>query len=120
MIQAARGSFIAYATAPGAVASDGDGRNGLYTAYLLQHMTTPGLSVEHFFKKVREGVVKATKGRQTPWESSSLIGDFFFAPQAPSNAEAVMWGPSSTRVIPRMSPPFCKAYPDGQFGLRRA
>ncbi|HEX6891205.1 MAG TPA: caspase family protein, partial [Chryseolinea sp.] len=32
----ARGSFIAYATAPGSVASDGTGRNGLYTQELLK------------------------------------------------------------------------------------
>src|SRR5215510_9290447 len=109
------GSLIAYATAPGAVASDGDGRNGLYTAYLLQHLTTPGLSVEQFFKKVREGVVKATKGRQTPWESSSLIGDFAFAPQAASNAEAVMWGLVEHSSNPEDIATFLKAYPNGQF-----
>jgi uncharacterized caspase-like protein len=39
-MQAARGSLIAYATAPGAVTDDGDGRNGLYTSYLLQYLTT--------------------------------------------------------------------------------
>ena len=77
--QAARGSLIAYATAPGSVAIDGSGRNGVYTSYLLKHLSTPGLSVEHLFKKVRVGVVEATKGKQTPWESSSLVGDFFFA-----------------------------------------
>jgi uncharacterized caspase-like protein len=55
VMQAARGSLIAYATKPGAVARDGDGRNGLYTSYLLQYIITPGLSVEHFFKKVRVG-----------------------------------------------------------------
>src|SRR5262245_26503502 len=66
VIQAARGSLIAYATAPGANTDDGDGRNGLYTTYLLRHITTPGLSVEHFFKKVRREVMKATKGKQIP------------------------------------------------------
>ena len=81
--QAARGSLIAYSTAPGAVASDGSERNGVYTSYLLKHLSTPGLSVEQMFKKVRGGVVEATKGKQTPWESSSLIGDFTFVPEAP-------------------------------------
>ena len=52
-IQAVQGSLIAYATAPGAVALDGSGRNGLYTAALLQHLTTPDLSVEQLFKRVR-------------------------------------------------------------------
>ena len=115
MIQAVRGSLIAYATAPGAVASDGEERNGLYTSYLLQHLTTSGLSVEQFFKKVREGVVKATKGRQTPWESSSLIGDFFFAPQAVSNAEAVIWARVEQSSNPEDVAAFLQAYPNGQF-----
>src|SRR5215510_4828214 len=44
-VQAVRGSLIAYATAPGATANDGSGRNGLYTSYLLKHLPTPGLSV---------------------------------------------------------------------------
>ena len=77
-IQAAYGTLIAYATAPGAVAIDGSGRNGLYTSHVLQHLTTPRLGVEQLFKKVREGVRNATRGKQNPWESSSLIGDFFF------------------------------------------
>ena len=34
--QAVAGSLIAYATAPGAVAVDGSGRNGLYTTYVLR------------------------------------------------------------------------------------
>src|SRR5688572_6980263 len=37
----ARGSFIAYATAPGAVASDGSGRNGLYTQELVKALRRP-------------------------------------------------------------------------------
>ena len=82
--QAARGSLIAFATSPGSVASDGSGRNGVYTFHLLKYLSTPDLSVEQLFKKVRRGVVEATKGLQTPWESSSLIGDFAFAPEAPS------------------------------------
>jgi uncharacterized caspase-like protein len=78
-VQAARGTLIAYATAPGAVATDGSGRNGLYTSHVLQHLATPRLGVEQMFKKVREGVHTATRGKQIPWDSSSLIGDFFFA-----------------------------------------
>lgn len=96
-VQAARGSLIAFATAPGGTANDGDGRNGLYTSKLLQHLTTPGLSVEYLFKRVRAGVVEATKGKQIPWESSSLIGDFFFASQAPSRP-ATAGGPMPPSV----------------------
>lgn len=70
--------MIAYATAPGRVAADGDGDNGLYTAHLLEQMHRPGLSLEQVFKRVRAEVEKETNGRQVPWEESSLTGDFYF------------------------------------------
>ncbi|MFK5893128.1 MAG: SUMF1/EgtB/PvdO family nonheme iron enzyme [Pseudomonadota bacterium] len=73
------GSFIAYATAPGNVAADGTGKNGLYTQYLLEYMQQPGMAIERVFKKVRIGVMKDTAGKQVPWENSSLLGDFYFA-----------------------------------------
>src|SRR5215475_1814058 len=81
-MQAARGSFIAYATAPGAVAADGGGRNGTYTKHLLRYLTTPDLLVEQMFKRVRVAVEEETGGVQTPWEASSLQGDFSFRPTA--------------------------------------
>jgi uncharacterized caspase-like protein len=102
MVQAAHGSLIAFATAPGGIANDGDGRNGLYTSELLQHLMTPGLSVEHLFKRVRAGVVKATTGKQIPWESSSLIGDFFFAP--PALSPPAVAGGSGPPSVPAPAP----------------
>lgn len=76
------GTLVAYATAPGSVASDGDARNGLYTQELLKFMRHPGLSIEEVFKRVRVSVLGLTQGKQTPWESSSLIGDFYFIKEA--------------------------------------
>lgn len=78
-VTAPTGTLIAYATAPGSVASDGDGENGLYTQELLRFMQMPGLSVEEVFKQVRISLIEQTGGDQTPWESSSLVGDFYFA-----------------------------------------
>jgi uncharacterized caspase-like protein len=75
---AKQGSIIAFATAPGDVASDGDGRNGFYTAKLLKYINTPGLTLEEVFKKVRIEVSAESNGRQIPWENNSLTGDFFF------------------------------------------
>jgi hypothetical protein len=81
-MDAPRGTLIAYATAPGSVAADGDGRNGIYTKNLLAYMATPGLPVEQVFKNVRIGVIRDTNQKQVPWEASSLTGDFYFAPPA--------------------------------------
>lgn len=79
-MDAPTGTLIAFATAPGSVASDGDGDNGTYTKHLLASIAVPGLPVEQLFKQVRIGVTQETKDRQIPWESSSLRGDFFFIP----------------------------------------
>jgi formylglycine-generating enzyme required for sulfatase activity len=77
-MNAPSGTLIAYATAPGSVASDGAGANGLYTSELVKTVKKPGLRIEDVFKQVRSGVQSQTGGKQVPWESSSLVGDFFF------------------------------------------
>jgi hypothetical protein len=79
-MDAPKGSIIAYATAPDSVAADGTGRNGLYTEKLLKAMRVPGQPVEQMFKHVRDEVMRSTKDRQVPWESTSLRGDFYFVP----------------------------------------
>ncbi|MBW2523091.1 MAG: caspase family protein [Deltaproteobacteria bacterium] len=80
-VDAPQGTLIAYATAPGAVADDGTGQHGAYTEALVRHIRTPGVPVESVFKAVRRDVQSTTAGRQTPWESSSLTGEFSFAPK---------------------------------------
>lgn len=73
-------TFLAYATAPGNVAEDGDEKagNGLYTQFLLQELKRPIAKIEDVFKRVRLNVRKQSQGRQIPWESTSLEDDFFF------------------------------------------
>jgi formylglycine-generating enzyme required for sulfatase activity len=90
MIDAPTGSLIAYATSPGKVAADGVGRNSPYTKAILKFIAKPGLPIELMFKRVRDVVSAQTRGKQTPWESSSLQGkDFYFVatPPRPSDAE---------------------------------
>ena len=79
-MNAPKGTLIAYSTGPGSVAADGDGRNSPYTKHLLTQMQVPGQSIEQTFKRVRMGVLTDTGDKQTPWESSSLVGDFWFVP----------------------------------------
>ncbi|UFZ04577.1 caspase family protein [Bradyrhizobium ontarionense] len=74
----APGTFLSYSTSPGAEAEDGNGANSPYTNALLQAAREPGLPIEEAFKRVRVAVNKATEGRQTPWDSSSLTEDFRF------------------------------------------
>jgi len=101
-MDAPSGSLVAFATAPGDVAADGAGKNGLYTSHLLRVLRTPGLKIEDVLKQVRIGVAadSAKLGkRQTPWESSSLMGDFYFKPGA---------GGGQVASLPVFQPP---AYP---------
>lgn len=77
-IKRAKGSFIAYATAPGYTASDGEGRNGLYTQELLKAMKKPAQPIESVFKEVRRNVLKLSNEKQYTWDSSNIIGDFYF------------------------------------------
>src|SRR5258706_3882864 len=89
------GTLVSFATAPGQVASDGNGKNGLYTQHLLANMTRPGLKIEDLFKAVRVNVRKDSNGQQVPWEASSLEGDFYFVTAAPSPAPAQAAAPAS-------------------------
>ena len=79
-----KGSLIAYATAPGDVAADGDGRNGVFTKHLLEQMQKPGVQVEQVFKQVTQAVHAETRQRQTPFTTSSLLGEFYFKPTSAS------------------------------------
>jgi hypothetical protein len=76
----APGTFVSFSTSPGAEAEDGSGADSPYTSALLLAAKEPGLSIEDTFKRVRVSVNKATDGRQTPWDSSSLTDEFRFFP----------------------------------------
>jgi hypothetical protein len=74
----APGTFLSFSTSPGAVAEDGSGANSPYTTALLAAGKEQGIPIEETFKRVRLAVNKSTDGRQTPWDSSSLVEDFRF------------------------------------------
>jgi carboxyl-terminal processing protease len=77
-MDAVRGTFIAYSTAPGSVAADGSGQNSPYTAALAKTIVQPGVGIEEAFRDVRASVMAATDNNQVPWDSSSLTAPFFF------------------------------------------
>jgi vacuolar-type H+-ATPase subunit F/Vma7 len=72
----ARGTILAFSTAPGKVAEDGNGRNSPYTKHLLKSMSVPGRKIEDVFKETARNVELETVGRQIPWYNSSLLVDF--------------------------------------------
>lgn len=79
-VDAPSGTLISFATRPGSVAADGEGRNGLYTEHLLKAMDVQGLQIELALKRVVSAVKGASNGRQEPWMEGSIEGDFYFAP----------------------------------------
>lgn len=79
-VNSPEGTLIAFSTSPGSTAADGEGRNGLYTKYLLKFMKTPGISVEEVLKRVSRSVKNETHKKQSPWMESSFSGDFYFIP----------------------------------------
>jgi hypothetical protein len=78
IVDAPNGSIVGYSTSPGMEAADGDGSHSPYTSAFINNAREPNLPIEQLFKRVRLDVNHATRGRQTPWESSSLTSDFFF------------------------------------------
>jgi len=77
-VYAPRGTMIAFSTSPGQFADDGKGRNGAYTAALLEHIDAQDCSIEAMFKRVRNTLSATTGGKQISWEHTSLAGEFYF------------------------------------------
>jgi hypothetical protein len=102
-VEVASGSLVAFAAAPGQVAADGEGANSPYTKALVKAMQVPGLSVERMFKQVRISVEAQTGKRQTPWEESSLRGEFYFMPvkaEPAGNAPVAAQQPATQKIDP--------------------
>ena len=127
--QAASGTLLAFSAAPGQVADDGTGQHSPYTLALSQAVREPGLSVEQVFKRVRVKVETETGGQQTPWEESSLRGDFYFIPKikpAPvpatnqqvlgrSDLELSFWNSIANSSNAAVYEEFLRKFPDGTF-----
>ncbi len=77
-MQSAAGTFIAFATAAGATASDqSDAANGLYTTHFLKVLEKPGLSYLEVFRQTGEAVAESSGHQQIPWMSGAVGGGNF-------------------------------------------
>jgi len=81
-VSAPTGTLIAYATAPKSVALDGKSGHSPYTSALSAAIPAPGIAIEEVFRRTRRKVLEVTNGGQTPWEHSSLTGEFLFVPKS--------------------------------------
>ncbi|WP_281004845.1 caspase family protein [Mesorhizobium hawassense] len=68
-------TLIAFATEPGAVAYDGSGDLSPFSSAFSRRALAPNQEIRSVMSAVRRDVVKATNGKQVPWENSSLLDD---------------------------------------------
>jgi hypothetical protein len=130
------GTLIGFSTQPGNVATDGDGRNSPYTEALLRNIEEPGRDVSGVLIAVRNHVLKATEGKQVPWEHTSLTGQVYLRLDAlpasgvstppPAAAydreiELSFWNSVKDSKSPALLESYLERYPYGNFsGLARA
>ena len=107
-VQQTQGMLIAYATQANDVASDGAGRNSPFTEALSREIKRPGQEIGTVFRNVQVQVHTATKGRQLPKLSISLLGDFYLN-RGETDADA--WKKASLSGDQRQLENFIKTYP---------
>ncbi len=89
------GTLIAYATAPGKVANDGDENNSPYAKALIKYLPQAGITIEQVFRRVRNEVYASTRKTQTPWEASSLMGDDLYLKALPKLSSSSLPNPEA-------------------------
>lgn len=118
-MKAPTGTFLSYATSPGAVALDGLGQNSPFTTALAREMTKPGVPVEQMFKQVRISVLEQTNGLQTPWDTSSLTNNFTFVNAPQENPEDFaarqLWDSVQATKDPVQIMLFLRGYPNSVY-----
>ncbi len=129
-VDAPSGTLVWYAAQPGKVAEDGLGRNGAFTAQLLDALSQPGLDPDALFKRTARAVYQQTGGRQFPYPEGVSLVDFHFAagtnPTAkplaldPAAVELSFWDSIKASDNPADFEEYLKQYPQGRFaGLAR-
>lgn len=124
-----QGSFIAFATAPGTVALDGEGGHSPFTAALLDHIGSPGMSISDVMTDVTSAVLAATDNQQVPWYNSSLSRRFSFnpsatnppleTPPAPDPQDSTAWATGDAAEMIEPEPPALVDHPTRAWGAKR-
>jgi outer membrane protein OmpA-like peptidoglycan-associated protein len=99
---ATSGSLIAFATAPGELADDGDSIHSPFTEALVRYLPQPGLEIRQVLSRVRSQVVDETAGMQVPWDSSSLLGDLYLVPLERTELRPEAIAPPAEKPLPEV------------------
>jgi ankyrin repeat protein len=70
-------TLLSFATSPGEIAQDGDGKHSPYTRSLAGAISTPGLSLIEVIHRVQREVIHETGGDQRPWVQYDVIPQGF-------------------------------------------
>ena len=81
-------SIIVYATSAGSTAKDGEGRNGLFTAQLLNNLRIPGLEVSEVFRLTGADVARISDRKQIPAIYNQYFGVAYLGEMPPDMTSA--------------------------------
>jgi hypothetical protein len=95
---AGEGTQIIYAARPGKTASDGGGRNGVFTTALLEHIDTPGLTLNDLVGRLADDVRRSTHNKQQPWAEGLLTGTFIFKARPSAGDQAAEAAPNNRQL----------------------
>ncbi len=73
------GTLIAFATGPGQVALDGEGKHSPFTRALLAHLPTQGVEIQQALTGMRAQVADDTRRQQLPWQNTNMTGYFYMS-----------------------------------------
>jgi formylglycine-generating enzyme required for sulfatase activity len=112
------GTIIVYATDPGNVAADGDGRNGLFTGGLLTAFKGKDLSLDDVLTVASAEVERASGNTQTPYVNGpkTLQRNFYFrvtVDQGRGEIEKTFWTSIEHSGDPADFAAYLRKYPNG-------
>lgn len=115
-----KGTVIVYATDPGNVAADGDGRNGLFTAGLLTAFKGKDLSLDSVLTVASAEVERASQQTQTPYVNGpkTLQKNFSFhvtVEPGPAETEKTFWTSIERSSDPADFEAYLRNYPKGSY-----
>jgi formylglycine-generating enzyme required for sulfatase activity len=88
------GTLVLYATEPGKVASDGVGRNGLFTESLLKQIKRPNVEYDQMVKALSADVWQRSNRRQLPWKEGNSLREFYFV-----RSKTIAANPAKTQLV---------------------
>jgi Caspase domain len=119
-IEAPPAMLVAFSSAPGTFAEDGDEAYGVYAGAIAEMAREPGLDLDMIFTRIRMRTHELTEGRQTPWHTASLSADVVLVPpDGPADAPVMAAPPAmaDARIVRRQPRPIREIGPEEAYGL---